>query len=378
MSKIHITLVGGQTEPEYLGIIDEKPNKVVFVCSEQSKEDINKITACLEKCTYDTFIIDPVNIVDIEKKFTELYETYSDNEVSINLTSGTKIWSIIVYSVFSKHKNVKFLYIDQNNNVTNIINKESHKMHMDVDMKFRLNGNELNHYKDFNIYTKEDFDVLKKIGEIRDFNYISFGKLTNPLEHSQQSLLNQTTGEFRLNDESYVLWNWQEKMVEISLFDKTRTNKTFILKSPNVASIVFHSGWFELMIANYIVQNPNTQHVWMNCEFFSKSKDIAGNRTKNEIDIIAEMGTRLLFIECKTKISKINDIDKFKSAVGNYGGLGSKCIFVTYFKPSEIAIEKCKDHSIPIFNINFNSSDDDNKDKFNEFVNNHLTTINRK
>lgn len=376
--KIHITLVGGQTEPEYLGIIDEKPDKVVFVCSEQSKEEIDKITACLEKYIYDTFIIDPVNIIEIDKKITELYETYTDNEVSINLTSGTKIWSIIVYSVFSKHKNVKFLYIDQNNNVTNIINKESHKIHMDVGMKFKLNGNELSHYRDFNIYTKEDFEVLKTIGEIRKINYVSFGKLTNPLEQSQQYLLNHTTGEYRLNDNSYVLWNWQEKTVKISLFDKTGTNKVFILKSPNVGSIVFHSGWFELMIAHYIAQNPQTQNVWMNCEFFSKSKDIAGNRTKNEIDIIAEMGMRLLFIECKTKISKINDIDKFKSAVGNYGGLGSKCIFVTYFKPSEIAKEKCDDHSIPIFNINFNLSDDDNKDKFNEFVNNHLTTINRK
>lgn len=378
MSKIHITLVGGQTEPEYLGIIDEKPEKVVFICSEQSKEDIENITACLENCIYDTVIMDPVNITDIESKSTELYETYINDEISINLTSGTKIWSIIVYSVFSKHNNVKFIYIDQNNNVTNLINKESHKIDMDVDIKFRLNGNELNHYKDFKNYTEDDFKVLDIIEGIRIFNYESFSKLTNPIEKTQQYLLSQTTGEFRLDNQSYITWNWHENTVKISLFDKTGTNKVFLLTSPNVASIVFHSGWFELMIARYIAQNTNTQHVWMNCEFFSKNKQLSGNRTKNEIDIIAEMGTRLLFIECKTQISKINDIDKFKSAVNNYGGLGSKCIFVTYYKPSDVAVEKCKDNSIPLFHINFKLSDETNRDKFNEFVNNRLTTINRK
>lgn len=378
MSRIHFTLVGGQTEPAYLGIIDERPEKVIFICSEQSKEDINNITSCLGNCIYETIIIDPVNIVDIETKAIELYKTYIDDEISINLTSGTKIWSLIVYSVFSKHKNIKFIYIDQNNNVTNIINKESHKMHIDVDTKFRLNGNELNHYKDFGSYTEEDFNILKTIKEIRKFNYEAFSKLTNPLEKSQQYMLNQNTGEFHLDNGSNISWNWLKKTVQISLFNKTGENKVFILTSPNVASIVFHSRWFELMIASYIAQNPDTQHVWMNCEFFSKSKDIIGNRTKNEIDIIAEMDTRLLFIECKTKISKINDIDKFKSAVSNYGGLGSKCIFVTYFLPSEIAKEKCNDYSIPLFCIDYNLPDETKKNEFNKFVNKHLTTINRK
>lgn len=378
MSKIHITLVGGQTEPEYLGIIDENPDKVIFICSEQSKEDINNITDCLDNCIFETVIIDPVNIVDIERKSISLYEKYTDDEISINITSGTKIWSIIVYSVFSKHKNVKFIYIDQNNNVTNIINKESHKIYMNVSTKFRLNGNELNHYTDYSSYTEEDLNILNTIEKIRKFNYEAFSKLTNPIEKSQQNMLNQKIGEFRLNNGSYISWNRNENTIKISLFNKAGVNKVFTLTSPNVSSIVFHSGWFELMIASYIAKNPNTQHVWMNCEFFSNNKYSTGNKTKNEIDIIAEMGTRLLFIECKTQIAKINDIDKFKSAVSNYGGLGSKCIFVTYFPPSEVAKEKCKDYSIPMFQANNRCPDYMNRNKFNEFVNKHLTTINRK
>ena len=35
--KIHITLVGGQSYPVYLGIVETKPERVVLLCSKETK-----------------------------------------------------------------------------------------------------------------------------------------------------------------------------------------------------------------------------------------------------------------------------------------------------------------------------------------------------
>lgn len=38
MSRVHITLVGGQPAPVYHGIVATKPDKVVFIYSDDSQE----------------------------------------------------------------------------------------------------------------------------------------------------------------------------------------------------------------------------------------------------------------------------------------------------------------------------------------------------
>ena len=56
----------------------------------------------------------------------------------------------------------------------------------------------------------------------------------------------------------------------------------------------------------------------------------------------------------QTRLFKITDIDKFRSAVNNYGGLGSKALFITDIPLSEQALEKCVDNNILSFSITEN------------------------
>lgn len=49
-------------------------------------------------------------------------------------------------------------------------------------------------------------------------------------------------------------------------------------------------------------------------------------RLKNEIDIIMNTGNKLLFVECKTRIMHLTDLDKFNNVVKTYGGTGSKAL----------------------------------------------------
>lgn len=74
---------------------------------------------------------------------------------------------------------------------------------------------------------------------------------------------------------------------------------------------------------------------------------------KNEIDIIVNTGQKLLFVECKTMLQNSTDIDKFRTAVKNYGGLGSKSIFITENEMTPLQKEKCEESGIPYFSFNY-------------------------
>ena len=84
----------------------------------------------------------------------------------------------------------------------------------------------------------------------------------------------------------------------------------------------------------------------MNCRFSFKQ-----NLDKNETDIIVNTGTKLLFVECKTQIKKTTDIDKFRSVVKTYGGMGSKGLFVTEAKMDDVARAKCMENAILSFSF---------------------------
>ena len=84
----------------------------------------------------------------------------------------------------------------------------------------------------------------------------------------------------------------------------------------------------------------------MNCVF-----PFRNNVAKNEVDIIINTGTKPLFVECKTQIQNTTDIDKFASVIKNYGGMGSKGIFITDAKMSDAAKQKCNDHHILMYSL---------------------------
>lgn len=85
----------------------------------------------------------------------------------------------------------------------------------------------------------------------------------------------------------------------------------------------------------------------MNCIFpFDSHID------KNEIDIIVETDKKAIFVECKTQITKPSDIDKFRSAVKNYGGTSTTGLFISEGKLGSDIKAKCADNSLQCFSLN--------------------------
>ncbi|MDR1895468.1 MAG: DUF6293 family protein [Prevotellaceae bacterium] len=339
MSKIHISLVGGQTAPVYHGIIDSLPDQVILIHSEQSEKEAlrikNEIPIAAELCK-----LDPVDLQQIFSAVEKLAARFRESEsITVNISSGPKPWSVAFYSVFSQMKNAVIEYIDQNNKVWSFTDRKNHSVNFDMDAQFRLYGNPLKNYKCFSDYTDADRSVVEKIREMRNFNFKDFNDLTMQMAKKP----NETSQT--LPSGSHLTWFTKEKEFEFVL-KKKGTIKKEVLKSPQVRQLLFNTGWFEYEIALILSQWEHAKEIRLNCMFPAKNKS-----AKNEIDIIVDTGAKLLFVECKTQIKNITDIDKFHSAVKNYGGLGSKALFITDAVMDETAKEKCQDSSILTFSL---------------------------
>lgn len=349
MKKVHITLVGGQPVPVYIGIKDDgQANTVVLVCSPQSKTEAERIKEQFPKRKILVKECPPVELDNIENLATELFKEYADYEKTINLTSGTKLWSLAFFRVFNQDKNSHFIYIDQNNQITDILTKDSHIGAINTLKRFELYGTPLTSFRMLEEYNEEDLYVAKEIEKFRNRNRYEFIRLTgnwNELEMYEKDILTTEKG-------SRLEYSKDERWARIKLY----TNRGLLTKEfhcQHLFDILFNSGWFELKTAIELSKNERINNIWLNCEF----ADSEGN-PKNEIDIIAELDNRLLFVECKTMIHDSTDIDKFRSALRNFSGTSSIGIFVTNDKPNAVSIsryehamEKCKDNGILTFNF---------------------------
>jgi hypothetical protein len=332
--KVHITLVGAQTAPVYQGIKDTNAELNILIHSEQTASEANRIKSEIDKpCELTLF--DPVDlpkIIDSVEKLSDRF--YSEESVSINISGGTKLWSIFIYKAFSILPNTSIFYIDQNNKIWNLKDSETHIADFDMDAQFRLNGNPLSKYKSLTDFDERDFSSINEIKELRKKYPNDFNSLTAYL--SDKSNIN----EHVLKSGSWLKWDSVLKLFNGEFITKNE-HKTFQFQSKNIRNLLLNTGWFELEVTHIFSKWKYSKEIRLNCVF----QTIKGS-PKNEIDLIINTGNKLLFVECKTHIKKETDIDKFAAAVQNYGGSGSKAIFITESPMSNTAIEKCNDNKI--------------------------------
>lgn len=339
MSHTHITLVGGQPIPVYQGIIHSKPDWVVFVCSEQSIREAEAIQREIS-VESEIYIIDPVDLAVIERKSKELRYRLEGQHTSLNITSGTKPWAFYFVQAFGSDENCEIFYVDQNTLVRSFKDFTKHVVNLDADVRFRLHGNPLDDYMHFEEFETDDFESISRIREMRKFNYRDFNQLTKAFSENSEEVA------FRTNNGSRLTWNEADSSIDLMLYNNRGEFKSDHFMSAHTELLFTNTGWFELEVAAMLSRWNKSRHVRLNCVFPTKA-----NSPKNEIDIIVDTGTKLLFVECKTQIYSITDIDKFASAVKVYGGYGSKSLFVTDAVMRDNALEKCKDNRTLSFSI---------------------------
>lgn len=345
--KVQITLVGGQPMPVYLGIMELPSDKVILVHSKESVKTAENISAeFADKCDMRCF--PSVDMAEIREQAKMLLEEFADAEVSINVTSGTKPWSLAFALLSQGKNNVQLYYVDQNCEFYNYTTGEKWLSAQTLDMQklMAFNGKTAKTHKLLADYTEEDMKTLREVKKLRNEQPIGFNKLTIPTKAWKKKLNGSNEGDHTLEDgESFVEWNKKEGWVHIYIHGK-RFDSENDFQSPNAFDIVFNSGWFEYEVAQMMSRWSKAKEVWLNVVFPYKE-----GQPKNEIDVVVNTGVKLLMIECKTQINDQTDIDKFNTAIKNYGGMGCKGLFITDSKMKPQAIEKCEDSHLFHFSM---------------------------
>jgi hypothetical protein len=368
MSKIHIALVGGQPMPIHVGIEEFKADKLILVHSKESKELAEGIQQSVDlPCELQPF--ESVDYPKIYQAAEKLLGKCGQSETIINISGGTKPWTVAFVLLAQQCPNTSIIYVDQNNVGYNLTTSEKKSISSKLDTQtiLRYNNYPLGSYANFKDITEADLKAAKDVEKIRKSNLKVFKELT--IDNKEVEY--KPTGRKETARGSYVEWDKKANTAYMVLKNKWGVNK-LRCSSPHVIPIVFNSGWFEVQVAEMLSQWEKAQEVIVNATFDYSDKD-----TKNEIDVIVNMGNKLLFVECKTQIKNLTDLDKFTTAAKKYGGMGVKMLFVTKEWMNNKAEEKCRENRIIPFSIQSGGLIDPQKALF-ALLNNEMSNINTK
>lgn len=382
MRNIHIALVGGQPVPVYIGIYEDvDASIIVLICSNQSKNEAQRIADQFPGKDVRIEMCSSVDLMEIDRLSSKLSKEFRHDSIRVNLSSGTKLWAIEFFRNFHANPNTEFIYVDQNNLITNIQTHKTFQSEISNNKIIDLHGSPLISYVPIEEYTEADYDVLRLVEVIRNFNPSEFTSMTMDVKEKDiyegKKLLPKKNGQI-ITTSSYIDC-YPETNYAFVYICRGRRFQTFDLCSEHLFSILLHTGWFELKVAKLLSEFTDVSNIWLNCIFEYNDGD-----SKNEIDNIAKYKNRMFFVECKTSITKKTDIDKFRSAVRNYGGTSNIGLVVTYDPPRtndqkikyNQIIQKCKDNNLHLFNYGLHIVDPVNYPSLEEILKNIAQTQN--
>lgn len=351
--------------PVYLALRESKARKVILIHSSSTKNEAARIAGDMSPemtdCQFELFELEPLDYFSIRERIEQLLDDCEGWTVEVNVSSGTKPWSIAFAMLAHRYENLQLIYVDQNSIIYNCTLSQKHyALIPDIAGILRYNQTDVQTHRNLEDYTEEDLEQLPKIKAIRDkYNrgkFSVFNTLTNPGKHNSRRYANnvkdtivdpETSSEISWDKSYYEDASSDRKQyVHFYFIDKFGAHKEFELVSPHAFELVMSYGWFEYEVATILRKWPSCNEVWLNTIFPYNNK-----KAKNEIDIIVQAGHKLLFVECKTHVMDNTDIDKFTSAVKNYGGMGAKAIFVTQQDMGSEAVEKCETNKIAHFSF---------------------------
>ncbi len=363
---VHVALVGGQTMPVYLALRESGAGKIILIHSSSTKAEAEKIEKDLAEeigqVEVELIEFPPFDFVKIRELADNLLAKYSEQDVEINLSSGTKPWSIVFAMLAGKYDNVQLMYVDQNGIIYNYTASQQHlaaPMDGGISQFLRYNQTEVESYANLNDYTDSDRQLLPEIKKLRNSSYRGkvsvFNNLTIPNKSNKarfsnnvkDTIIDKETGSVIIWDKKYKSGDGaEEQYVAFDITNLSGLHEKCEFVSPHAFDIITSSGWFEYEVATVLKKWASGKEIWLNVIFPYDNKN-----PKNEIDVIVATEFKMLFVECKTQIFDRTDIDKFASAVKNYGGMGAKAIFITQQNMDKQAVEKCDTNKIDHFSF---------------------------
>lgn len=341
--KHQITFVGGQLLPVLLGIKEFYPDKIHFIVSNESKSKIRLITPFLKGKSFTENICDPFDFTSIKNVCEQILVKMGQNDdVQFNLTGGTKIMVLAAQSLIFE-KNISGFYVNQDDTFLEIPDYKIRKLTCEISVKdfFAISGHNLSSYKTIGDFSDEDFKVVDEIDQFLIINDKLAFQINSKIRKTYEKLSKiPLTGKLEINKLAIISWTGISIKVELD------GQEILKIQSPNVRSLFFHAAWWELIVAREISHWSKAKELLIQCELPFKADKLT---TKNEIDVLINLGGKLVFIECKSGLVKQEDINKMRVVRETYGGVISKSLLVCRFMPTQNILEKCKELSIDVF-----------------------------
>lgn len=356
MKKIHITLLGSEVLPAYYTVPEFQPDITYILGTSSTINEMARLTKELkiEGWHFEERRTEPFDVLATIKICEQIHEENgSECEYIYNVTGGTKPMAIGAL-LCAQQYNAKIVYTNsefylnlQNNAKTPL------GLKMDLETIIALQGQKIkNHFE----YTPNPQrtqcaeDIKEFIVNCRN-TYSTLGNEYRKFHQIRREFNAQNPGIFYHKNGDRI--NIEQNGIEV-----------FSSEFKGAYKMLFEGRWWETLVADAVCKWAKGKYeIWTSVEFdqTSNQKEQNGkkkNNVKNEIDILVNLGNKLLVLECKSGKFEQENIYKLKAICKTYGSYKSNGVIVAFSKDNvkDYLKEKAVEEKVEILVPNDNFS----------------------
>lgn len=336
MKKIHITLLGGEVLPAYYTIPKFQPDITYIIGTSGTINEMARFTKVLEEegWNFEERRTEPYDVLATIKVCEQIHlENGEECEYIYNVTGGTKPMAIGAllcaqqYNAEIGYTNSEVYLNLQNNEKTEL------KLKLEFENLFALQGQKVKKRFEYkpNPFRTQCAQASKNF---RSNDYRIFDTLRTEYEnYSQYVRYHRLPHDFKpeIPGISYIKDG-------DTLTIEQDGNKLFSSPYRNAEKLLFEGRWWEVLVADAVYKWAKGKYeIWTSVEFDQTTNKKAQNwklknNVKNEIDVLVNLGNKLLVLECKSGKFEQANIDKLSAICKTYGSYKSKGAIVAFNK----------------------------------------------
>lgn len=120
MEKLHIALVGAQTMPIYIGILESDADKFILIHSTQTKSNAEIIARYINRDNTVLFELPAWDFPKMKDRIDGLLAEYKDWSIEANISGGSKPWGFMFSMLAFEYSNMSLFFVDQSCMIHNI------------------------------------------------------------------------------------------------------------------------------------------------------------------------------------------------------------------------------------------------------------------
>jgi len=350
-------------------------DKAILLHSKESLTEALKVQKIITVPSELVLLKEPNNFKSVSDVIKALQMSHLEASWDVNISSGTKIMSVALYSAFVNfNAPCRLFHIEQNGLVHHLlplIKSEILNTYLPVKSYFKFAGYHLKSYSDFKFIEKDTlalYHISRSIFLGKKYKSEITKLFSLYRRHSNTCTPAVSFSVGPIGKGSEIKWDAAESKLTLYI----NGTEKYILKGKNAIEILLHTKWFELEVAQILKKWDKTKEMlWEVTVSTSEGED------KNEIDLIVNTGNKLLFVECKTSVYDVKDIDKFHNVTKNYGGMGAKAILITFSPLKKNMIERCEFNNIIYFTLAYDNNSITNAKKLYSLLNEEVVKSNK-